>query len=76
MNLRPIALFASLWLACAPALAFEGVVVSADGTPYAGARLQVLGQAGVAVTDAMGRFRLDPRSRAEFLRVRNLYRAG
>ncbi len=40
--------------------AFEGVVVTPDGAPCVGARVQVLGGAGVAITDAAGRFRVEP----------------
>ncbi len=58
---RPLALL--LWcvllLRPLPASALEGVVLTPEGVPYAGARVQVLGQSGVAVTDREGRFRLE-----------------
>jgi len=54
-----------LWLSFASLLqtwaasALEGIVVTPAGVPYAGARVQVLGQSGVAVTDREGRFYLE-----------------
>ncbi|MFZ5788651.1 MAG: TonB-dependent receptor [Acidobacteriota bacterium] len=47
-------------LASLPALAFEGRLISPDGRPFAGARVQILGMAGSTVTDAEGRFSLSP----------------
>ncbi len=48
------------FLVAAPLLGLEGVVLSPGGTPCAGVRVQILGQHGVAVTGADGRFRLEP----------------
>ena len=47
-------------LSVAPAFAFTGRVVGADGTPLAGAEVSVLGRSGSVVTDANGRFAWTP----------------
>jgi outer membrane receptor for ferrienterochelin and colicins len=44
----------------APAMAWEGQVLSASGQPLAGATVVILGRTGEAVTDAEGRFRWEP----------------
>lgn len=53
------ALVLTLFLA-APALAWEARLVTADGTPVAGATVSILGRTGEAITDADGRFRWLP----------------
>jgi len=41
-------------------LALDGRLLGPDGQPLGGARLVVVGQAGTALADAAGRFRLEP----------------
>src|SRR5688572_32411126 len=58
---RSFVVAASLLLASAPAMAFDGRVVKKDGgQPVADAEVAVLGRAGSVRTDADGRFRWTP----------------
>jgi iron complex outermembrane receptor protein len=59
MNSRQLAIWFILVLVGAPLGALDGVVLSPKGVPYAGARVQILGRPGVAVTDGDGRFHFD-----------------
>jgi outer membrane receptor protein involved in Fe transport len=64
-SLRRTTLCAVL-MAAAPVAAFEGRVVTRAGVAVAGAEVTVLGRPGSAITDAQGRFTLQPDPRPPF----------
>jgi iron complex outermembrane receptor protein len=65
-SLRRPALCAVLMAVGAPLAAFEGRVVTRAGVAVAGAEVTVLGRPGSAMTDAHGRFTLQPDPRPPF----------
>lgn len=69
LSAQSFALLVPFLFVAAAASAFEGIVLAPSGDPYAGARVQVLGRAGVAVTDGEGRFRLEPDPEPPFFLV-------
>ena len=71
VRLASIVLF--LIVSVAPALAWEGQIVTTDGRPVAGATISILGRAGEAITDADGRFVLaaDPTPPFEILVIQS-----
>ena len=60
MTLRLVIVLLFLLVSVAPALAWEGRIVTTDGRPVAGATISILGRSGEAITDADGRFVWQP----------------
>ena len=73
MTLRLLTVVLLLLASVAPALAWEGRIVTTDGRPVAGATISILGRSGEAVTDADGRFvwRPDPTPPFEILVIQS-----
>lgn len=57
---RLVSALALLLTCAAPALAWDARLVTADGSPVAGATVSILGRTGEAITDADGRFTWRP----------------
>jgi outer membrane receptor protein involved in Fe transport len=64
--MRRLVVLVALVFVPAASFAFDGVVVTGDGRPVAGAEVTILGHTGVARTDAQGRFTWTPQPPAPF----------